>query len=380
MRGGAAGRADAVVLGGGPAGAAAAMALAKAGAAVVLVERSRYTTPRVGETLAPAVRAPLMRMEMWPDFAAGGSLPSWGVRAAWGSEEPYERSFVFDAHGTGWHVDRAGFDAALATAAEARGVRVLRGARLLEAASDAEGGWALRVDADGARASIRARVVVDATGRASTFARRMGARRQALDASVAVVGILPGPPPERDAGGYTLIEAVREGWWYSAPLPGGGLLAAFMTDADLRVPAGAGDARGWAALLAGAPRTQERARGFGTAPAVRVACANSSRLSAAWGAGWLAVGDAAAAQDPLSGDGVVRALESGARAARCILEQWAGDGTAAGRYAARIDDDFDTYLRRRHAFYSREPRWPASPFWARRAHLPAGLAPLPNAA
>jgi flavin-dependent dehydrogenase len=358
--------ADAVVLGGGPAGVAAALVLAGAGAAVLVLERSRYHQPRVGETFPPAVRLPLARLGLEGELPAADHLPSYGVRAVWGGSEPYERSFVLEPYGNGWHVDRRGFDAALAAAAEARGVRVERGARLAGAAREGDGGWTLGVAAGGRTAAVRARVVVDATGRASSFARAAGARRRSADALVGVVGVLTGGGPDADAEGFTLLEAVEHGWWYSAPLPGERLVAAFMTDADLRTRLSAGEAQRWSELLRGAPHTARRAARFGVAGAPRVVSANSSRVVPACGPGWLAAGDAAAAQDPLSGDGVCRALESGVRAARAVLAEWQGDEQARPAYAAGVKEEFGSYLRRRDAYYTRETRWAASPFWARR--------------
>src|SRR4028118_1738065 len=43
------------------------------------------------------------------------------------------------------------------------------------------------------------------------------------------------PGPAADT--YTLVEAMPDGWWYSALLADGRLAAAFMTDVDLLAPA-----------------------------------------------------------------------------------------------------------------------------------------------
>ncbi len=88
----------------------------------------------------------------------------------------------------------------------------------------------------------------------------------------------------------------------------------------------------------------------------------ASCLTVGGGAGlWLA-GDAAAATDPLAAQGIDHALRSGRACAAAILagERRRQDGRAA----------YADYLAQRAAHYALERRWPASPFWRRRAGSP----------
>ncbi len=143
-------------------------------------------------------------------------------------------------------------------------------------------------------------------------------------------------------------------------MPDGRLLLAFHTDARPGLRAG------WARHLDAAPLTAIRAGAAGSG-VVRYAAANSQRRQPAAGTGWLAVGDAAAAHDPVAGLGVYWALESGMAGAATIL---AGAGTAA--YASAAADRFTEYLAQRALYYRAEQRWPDSPFWGRRqAPVPA---------
>ena len=105
---------DVAVVGGGPAGAATALALARAGYTVTVLERSRYDAFRIGETLPPAVKRPLMELGVWDQFLATGTLESPGIVSAWGRPDPYDNDFIVNPDGPGWHVDRRGFDAMLA--------------------------------------------------------------------------------------------------------------------------------------------------------------------------------------------------------------------------------------------------------------------------
>jgi len=340
------------VVGGGPAGTSAAIALARAGARVILLERSGYAGDRVGETFPPEVRFPLERLGVWDRFVAGGHVPSPGILAAWGGPEPRANDFILNPHGAGWTVDRRRFDAMLADAALDAGATVWRDTRIL--------GRSDGCLVTGGGPAVAAAVVVDATGRASTLRRDLGGRRVAHDRLVALVGVVrPGAGAGDDQ--RALIEATEHGWWYSARLPDGGLVLAFHTDA------GPGLARSWDRFLAAAPHTTARAGGARLARLLRVAAASVRREPAA-APGWLAVGDAAAAHDPICGLGVQWALESGLAAAGAIV---AGAPSAHADAAARRR--FDAYLAQRAAYYRAEPRWPRAPFWLAR-HADAGPA------
>jgi 2-polyprenyl-6-methoxyphenol hydroxylase-like FAD-dependent oxidoreductase len=138
-------RFDVAILGGGPAGAAAALSLRQLRPAlrVAIVEASQYSAWRVGETLSPGCRELLAGLGCWERFADERFLESFGTRAVWGGDEPYDHEFLFSARGSVWHVDRARFDAMLCAAAQAAGAKVLT-ARFA-GAERFEGGWKLRL-------------------------------------------------------------------------------------------------------------------------------------------------------------------------------------------------------------------------------------------
>jgi flavin-dependent dehydrogenase len=354
-------------VGGGPSGIATALASIESGHTVLVVERSLYEEARVGETISPDILPVLTRLGLWEGFSQAGHIPSAGIRSFWGSASPLEQSFVFNPYGTGWHVDRRSFDAFIARMARERGVRLALGSRLQACEPDIKHGWRLRLDSPDSVFDVRARYVVDATGRGATLARRLGATRTFYDQLIGVTGFFKQADAGAQAGPFTLIEAAENGWWYSAPLPGDRLVVAFMTDADLYEPADKRDASYWRGLMkCGAPHTFERTAMFTLDGRLRVIGANSSSLEPMCGPGWLAVGDAAAACDPLSGDGVHRSLVAGSSAAAAILADEKGDGVALLKYAVQSKEEFETYLRIRQKYYRSESRWPGSLFWERR--------------
>ena len=114
------------VVGAGPAGAATALRLARAGVRTQLIEASRFDQPRVGESLAPAVRPLLEQLGTWSAFMDLAPIPSYATRSVWGGPAPEEHSHLMTPFGCGWHVERVRFDAMLAQCAVTRGASVAR--------------------------------------------------------------------------------------------------------------------------------------------------------------------------------------------------------------------------------------------------------------
>ena len=333
---------DVAVLGGGPAGAAAAISLRQRGHAVVLLERTHHDDWRPGESLTPRIRDPLQTLGVWDTFNnCLTPAPAHAIHVSWGGES-HDRDAIFDAWGHGWTVDRRRFDNMLVDAAEAAGAVVRRGVPHISVQGE-PGAWRL--------AGATARCVLDATGRTARVARTLGAEWRAHDR---LVGIVARVHTSREPSPILHIEAAEHGWWYSAPLPGGALVVAFMTDADQW----SGDATPFFIKnLASSTGTRERLADHRIDGPLHVRPAGSGRLLPAAGPGWRAIGDAAATMDPLSGDGIYRALRAGISADISSIPP------------AGMHQTFEQYLDTRAAHYRREQRWPDSRFWQRR-HAP----------
>lgn len=351
---------DVAVIGGGPAGLAASLTLRRASLSVLVVERSRYSSWRAGETLPPDIVVPLTELGVWPRFEAQGHAPSSGIHSAWGAPEVVEREFFFHPHGNGWHVDRTELDGMLAAAADHAGAELVRGTRLVGLTPTPTG---MRLALDGGDDAV-AGTVIDATGRCGAVARSAGARWLAYDRMVGVVAVVADPCPDIEP--VLMVEAVEHGWWYSAPRGDGSIVVAAMTDADLLRASRLKPAAWWRTRMEGTFHTAARLGPLRTDPPVRVRRAETARLDRAVGDGWVATGDAASAVDPLAGMGVHRALTGGIRAARAILDHRGGDRSALDDYAQGIVHTFERDLAARSTVYRQEARWPASAFWRRR--------------
>jgi len=317
------------VVGSGPAGCAAAIALCRAGADVVLVGDGR---DGVGEQLHPAARPLLARLGL---ERLTGQLECVAVRAAWRSAELHDQNFLSHPLGNGWLLDRVGFGETLRRAALAAGAVLREPARLLGAARTGAAGWRLELS-DGAHACDW---LVDATGRRGAVARLLGVKRLRFDRQIALVGWLVTDPGD-DVDATLTVESTSSGWWYTCRLPEGRRVAGWVIRSRP-------DARTWEARLRATRHLAPLVAGYRVErpPVVRVA--DSSLLERCFGPGWIAIGDAAASYDPLASRGLVDALSSGIEAATLI-------GAPAARLAAwqaSLEARFTTYRVERARLY-----------------------------
>ncbi|HWA80183.1 MAG TPA: tryptophan 7-halogenase [Acetobacteraceae bacterium] len=344
---------DVLIVGAGPAGCATAMLAAQRGLSTVVLDRPRPTQRWAGESLPPGM-GNLVRSVFGEDILSESDHRcAIGTRSVWGSTELVETDFLANPLGEGWILDRARFDAAARKAVLAKGVDIVQ-VRHIGPLTHGLAAWSLDL---GDGTCLRARFLVDASGRSSTLLRRLSIRRIAADRQIALLSAYPD-----DGDGYcgTTVEAVAEGWWYTTPLPRGRRVLAYVTDTDLWQHS----ARNWHALLGETHHVGRCAgrRALSARPnAYPAGTAQAEHLA---GEDWLAVGDTAMSFDPLSSQGLASAVLMGAKAGDAIahpnrdaaLAAWAED------YRMLFAEHAD--LRR---YYARlEKRWPHSAFWRRR--------------
>ena len=165
----------------------------------------------------------------------------------------------------------------------------------------------------------------------------------------------------------TMLEAVRDGWWYAAQLPNRRLAVAFACDRVTVKSQGLHLERPWLGALAQTLHLSEALSDCFLLPGtLRVCPIPCFVLDHAAGQRWLAVGDAATAFDPLSARGVYKALSLGIAASETIAALLDDDVGAAQRYTVSLHHLFASYVGQRDAFYKREQRWTDSPFWVNR--------------
>ena len=297
--------ADVVVVGGGPAGATVALRLADLGHAVLLVERSVFPRNHVGEALGPGVRVQLdfLGLSGMLGTVQGLSFATSGI--SWATDGFVPRP----ADPRSVTVDRAEFDSALLDAARMRGVAVLQPCTARDVRATRHG-WELIAEAVDGPITIAARFIVDASGRRGFLPRR---RRRTSPATVALYGYWTGsglPAEPRIWAGC------RE-WIWGSPVPGRGFNAMVFADrSGLRDGSGTLADR-YRAIVDGSPLFSESCRPE-LSGRISVCDATSYVDEASAGPGYLKVGEAAFALDPLSSTGVQKAIQTGLTAAAVI--------------------------------------------------------------
>ena len=324
--------ADVAVIGGGPAGSAAATMLARQGWRVTLLERARFPREHVGESLLPASMPALEELGVMPAVRQAGFLPKYGATMVWGRDpEPWSWRFseTSPRYPHAYQVWRPDFDKILLDNARSCGVDVREGCRVSEVAfapagddgdSDLSAAASLRYVSDAAgRGQLSARFVVDASGQAALLARQTGTRRwDAFFRNLAVYayfdGAEPLPPPDEN---NIFIEAYQHGWFWTIPLHTGWSSVGAVVD-NLTGQEGLrrlGARAFLAAQLAQAPHTAARLRGARWVAGPRVIRDWSYAADTVAGPGYVIAGDAACFVDPLFSSGVHLALMSGVMAA-----------------------------------------------------------------
>ncbi len=353
-----------MIVGGGPAGLATALELARRGIDALVVERSSYQNLRVGEHLQPSAVSRLKEMFSKFELSLDAHAASAGIDAYWGTNAASQTDYFFHPAQSGLNLSRPRFDADLARACETAGVTILRSASLTRA-SKRNKVWEVDVTAEGQCQTHRALIIVDATGRSACLGRRQGAQLRFYDRQIAMIGF--GSLSKYDVDTRSTLEAVEIGWWYRAPIGAGRSVCFLTTDADLVPRRADSDLRSW--WFEQLDRTARVARWSGDFSALSRLLIRSARtqfLDAPFGAGWLAVGDAALAFDPLSSLGIAKALDHAARVASTIAESLSGDAAAFSRFAVELRNDLSAYCAKRTAYYRLEMRWPSALFWRRR--------------
>ena len=376
---------DVVIIGAGPAGSATAITLASLGQRVLVIDEQATAKYKLGESLPPAsvdIVSHFLGEIDSPDRKAVGLYKTAGNVSTWSSDQLDHADFFFTSTGFGLCIDRLAFDEALRLRALELGVSLQRGVSFEACTRSAESGfnWDLTLRSPSKVEHLYARYLVDCTGRRAMLSKMLGTPIiENEDKLFAYSQWFSSDVEDDDC--FTRIEAVASGWWYTNRVPTSDgkenkRLVVFYSDKDLPEGKKAGNPEGFNELLNETTQIAPllKAGLYQASGVIRGAPANSQRLQEFCGDAWMAVGDAAQAYDPLSSQGIDKALRTGSHAGHLIHyaltdevdNSLSTDNQFIQQYSQQQQQLWDAYQTQRDYYYGIQTRWSDQPFWQRR--------------
>ena len=373
---------DVAIIGGGPAGSTAAALLARAGRSVVLFERENFPRFHIGESLLPFSMKAFTRLGLHEKFSRAGFMKKFGGEIVGACSETGTKFYFKDGYRSqtdhAYQVTRGDFDKVLLDHAAECGAEVHEETSVDQvrfSKDDVE----LGVRSNGSSRSIRARYLIDASGRASVLGRQFKIKKtynhlQKLSIFAHYDGVWRA---EGIDGTLTVLIRAIDRWFWLIPLTTERTSIGVVLDSEIFRMSKLSAEDFLEQALAEQPIIVKRMTNARRVSQVYVEADFSYRSTRLHGDRWLLAGDAAGFIDPIFSSGVFLAVFSGEQCADVLNEVFDHPRKAKRLFAVyerAVNRAMDIYLRFVNAWYTKEF---IEVFLAPREVL--GLAPAVNA-
>jgi len=217
---------DALIIGAGPAGSAAAAILAEHGHRVLILEREKFPRYHIGESLLPFTFQPLQRLGLIDQMRGSAFVKKYSVQFVSPSGRASQPFYFFDRYdretvAQTWQVLRSEFDQMLLNNARAKGAQVKEETTVLELLKDGPRVIGARAQTKGGAAvEYRAPITLDCSGKEAFAAVRNNWRmKDPFLNKIAVWTYYKGAKRDEgiDAGATTVAYIPEKGWFWYIP-------------------------------------------------------------------------------------------------------------------------------------------------------------------
>lgn len=217
---------DAILIGGGPAGASAAAVLAEYGHRVLVLEREKFPRYHIGESLIPFTFGPLDRLGMIPKMRCSGFVKKYSATFVQPDGRPTQPFYFFNRYdretvAQTWQVLRSEFDQMLLDNAREKGAEVREETNVNRLLMDGERVLGVEAtDKIGRTYEVRAPITLDCSGKEAFASNRRGWRiADPYLNKIAVWTYYKGSKRETgiDEGTTTVAYVPDKGWFWHIP-------------------------------------------------------------------------------------------------------------------------------------------------------------------